>query len=464
MYPLPILFFLRECPPLRKDNVNYMSEAIISRRGYDANGKPELRTEIITGTTNWTVPNSIRNTTISVRIFGGGVYMSNGGGSGWMNNGEITVTPGQKIDITIGNSGSSSGGTTSFGTYLSANGGSLHNGGAGGGSGGRGYQFGGGGGYATIAGGDGGMWGGGGGGGTSTNQNNRAIGSGGNGGTYGGGGGGATACRSGMVIKRGGNGGTYGGGGGSGVVVTHRGSTITPMDINGIGKNNYSIGGEYGGNGGSVENGTLLTYDTVNLNKLINDNTRTNPSNGTNTMGNLSIPSNLRGYGRAGSGTTITLKGNDISLPNFRDSMMIPSGGGGGYGGNGGSGVSISDTTIGTIRAVVVSGGGGGGYGGDGGRSASDADSYDSVSKVSGGGGGGYGSKGGNGHSMNSSNINTLFGGGGGGYFSDAWYSGGGGYYNYCHGGGTVDNSSFGYGSGGVSIAKGGACILEYWI
>ena len=55
-----------------------MSEAIISRRGYDANGKPELRTEIITGTTNWTVPNSIRNTTISVRIFGGRGYFSDG--------------------------------------------------------------------------------------------------------------------------------------------------------------------------------------------------------------------------------------------------------------------------------------------------------------------------------------------------------------------------------------------------
>ena len=33
-----------------------MSEAIISRRGYTAEGKPEWHTETITGSTTWTVP------------------------------------------------------------------------------------------------------------------------------------------------------------------------------------------------------------------------------------------------------------------------------------------------------------------------------------------------------------------------------------------------------------------------
>ena len=64
-----------------------MSEAIISRRGWTSDGKPELRTETITGTTNWTVPNY--KGTVSVRIFGGGGggdYAS-GGGGGYMNNG-----------------------------------------------------------------------------------------------------------------------------------------------------------------------------------------------------------------------------------------------------------------------------------------------------------------------------------------------------------------------------------------
>ena len=186
-----------------------MAEAIISRRGYGIDGKPQLRTETITGNTNWIVPLTRGNNSISVRLFGGGAAgtQSYGGGGGWMNNGEFTnLTPNQIIQITIGdggnNIGTQSGGTTSFGTYLSANGGSGINGGSGGGGweGGKGYQFGGGGGNAN--GGDGGIWGGGGGG---------FYKNGGNGGTYGGGGGCGMPVIE--IAFHGGNGGIYGGGG-----------------------------------------------------------------------------------------------------------------------------------------------------------------------------------------------------------------------------------------------------------
>ena len=107
-----------------------MSEAIISRRGWGEGGKPELRTETITGNTNRTVPN-YRSDSVSVRIFGGG----------------------------------------------------------GRGNGGRGYQFGGGGTFCGN-GGAGGMWDGGDGGGEQIPSSYYGDGysKGGNGGTYGGGG------------------------------------------------------------------------------------------------------------------------------------------------------------------------------------------------------------------------------------------------------------------------------------
>ena len=151
-----------------------MSEAIISRRGYNSSGKPELRTETITGSTVWVVPKSIRGN-ISVMIYGaggGGKDRGRGGGGGWMNNGEFKIAGGTSINITIGKGGggvsstSMTGGTTSFGTYLSANGGGEGDGGSGGGGGGIGYQFGGGGAcswFATTNAGNGGIYGGGGG-------------------------------------------------------------------------------------------------------------------------------------------------------------------------------------------------------------------------------------------------------------------------------------------------------------
>ena len=171
-----------------------MSEAIIMKKtkgkSIDINNAI-FKTEYITSNQLWTMPGNIVNNRIYVWIFGGGggswatnaddTYngYSVGGGGGWMNNGEFTITPGTVVHIELGEGGYQissttnphSGGTTTFGTYLSANGGGAAsarcggNGGSGGGgggrlnaNGGRGYQFGGGGGWSY--GGQGGAWGG----------------------------------------------------------------------------------------------------------------------------------------------------------------------------------------------------------------------------------------------------------------------------------------------------------------
>ena len=193
-----------------------MGEAILTRVGGGGSSTSEwaLVTGIYEENTSFIVPGVLRNNQISVRIFGGGgggvLINSNsgwaGGGGGYMNNAVVNVTPGEIITITIGAGGEgylttglvsgnmNSGGTTSFGTHLSANGGSgaaltARNagaggrGGAGGGGGGRGSggigdQFGGGGGYSGA---NGGTWGGGGGGYTSRGRGGMY---GGNGGTY----------------------------------------------------------------------------------------------------------------------------------------------------------------------------------------------------------------------------------------------------------------------------------------
>lgn len=176
-----------------------MSEAIIAKRnkgdssGSGGSGTAIYNVEYITENAVWTMPSNIINNSIYVWIFGGGgggwaantndMYngYGTGGGGGWMNNSQLIITPGTRISIQLGeggrsrgiygNSSVSSGGTTSFGSYLSANGGdagsmtSGGNGGSGGGGGGRwnakggrGYQFGGGGGWNDA--GQGGPWGG----------------------------------------------------------------------------------------------------------------------------------------------------------------------------------------------------------------------------------------------------------------------------------------------------------------
>ena len=130
-----------------------MAEAIISRRGSNMSGSSESYTpkiEVITTTQVWTVPKA-ENDTFDVLIFGGGGAGMNGGGGGggWMNNNTLILGNGATISITIGKgSNTGTGGTTTFGTYLSASGGtagSTFSGGSGGsggggwGNGGRGY-------------------------------------------------------------------------------------------------------------------------------------------------------------------------------------------------------------------------------------------------------------------------------------------------------------------------------------
>ena len=266
-----------------------MSECIISRRGSSSGGTSggNMTSEVIIKNTVWVVPNHIGN--ISVRIFGGGGggngSESTYGGGGWMNNGEFNINTGSTIPIYIGHSGNigNSGGTTSFGTYLSAAGGTAGtttsggSGGSGGGAfgspyGGRGFQFGGGGVHVILRNncrnsqaGAGGIWGGGGGCYIQSVEIRSVSANGGNGGTYGGGGG--LYCMSSNISWFGGFSGTLG------------------------------VGGTYGGNGG------YNVYGKTNI----------SAENGTNTMSNISVPENCRGWGRNGSC------------------------GGGGYGGNGGA-------------------------------------------------------------------------------------------------------------------------------
>ena len=433
-----------------------MAEAIISRRGKSSSSNKILITEIISENSNWVMPSYISNNSISVRIFGGGGGGMHGGG-GWMNNGEFTFSPGTVIPIAIGDAGyRRDGGTTSFGTYLSANGGgSDSNGGAGGGKGGTGYQFGGGGTYNQKNAGSGGIWGGGGGGGGMIQDATNSC-SGGNGGAYGGGGGGGGYYSeydfSRFSIP--GSGGTYGGGGGGceGRLYYRNGG----INFSGIGPYRGS-GGTYGGAGGGAGIRAVA---------------------GTNTIGNLSVPVELRGQG-----TTPGLTDKTVYLRNGIRVAMMHTDGGGGFGGNGGYGMTdINYNNAFTECIVMCGGGGGGGYGGDGGNGRFLLSvAYRSGDYVFGGGGGGYGGKGGDAY--------IGHGGGGGGYFSDGYIGtdigginsggGGGGYYSHCHGGGGYlpDKSRYrGFGCGGSMAnntlhdayytypATPGGCIIQYWI
>lgn len=158
--------------------------------------------------TNWVAPNDIIGKATVICVGGGGGGGGNrnadaggGGGSGYIEIGSVEITPGQTYRIVIGAGGAGgigntgtvqrpatdgdAGGSTSFGSLLTAQGG------AGGKQGG------------TSLGGDGEA--GGGAGGRSTTQNGR---NGGAGRIYGGGGG------AGYGVSNGGAGGTYGAGGG----------------------------------------------------------------------------------------------------------------------------------------------------------------------------------------------------------------------------------------------------------
>ena len=431
-YPLSIFFCLFYPPLNMKGRVSNMSEAIISRRGNKSISK-SLSTEVITTNTQWIVPTIKGNVHVMIYGAGGGGFTDytaahtyyptsnrnkpygSGGGGGWMNNGEFELDQGSIISITIGKGGnyttyginSGAGGTTAFGTYLSANGGSSiifdefnkwgggGDGGSGGGCGynvfsdigqveygigGTGYQFGGGGGIGTYY--------------VDFNRN----------------------CS---------NGGPYGGGGGTGYVIKQSYNNINPSvkrnSIYRYGSKYSGVGGIYGGDGGYVNSN----------NRIISS------KNGTNTIGNESIQSSLQGSGSCGTTKNYTNYGN----------TGYSFGGGGGFGGCGGNGsdpayhwFNINSFSYNNGSSFWVwintsvwvgTGGGGGGYGGNGG----------SGGDRGAGGGGGYIGNGGNG--------GNCFGGGGGGY-------GDGGEFGKAPG----------YGGGGCYLNAGGngICIIQYYI
>ena len=264
-----------------------------------------LMTEIIKENGNFTVPKDVSE--ITVTLFGGGgagwkrnigygassqewLMASVGGGGGWMNKNTVKVTPGQIIPVVIGAGGlhndtlnnCTAGGTSSFGTYLSANGG------------GAAHMID----YSYCA-------GSGGSGGGAFQPNGAIFGStyAGDGYQFGGGGLGGYA-RNGKA----GNGGTWGGGGG----------------ISGAG---IGIGGTYGGNGGSATNGKVV--------KAAED--------GTNTMGNEELEKGFRGYGYGGdygknSSSYGGGGGGGYGGNGGKSNYADWGGGGGGYGADGGNG------------------------------------------------------------------------------------------------------------------------------
>ena len=483
-----------------------MGEAIITARIGDSvvRTKWRYKTELIIQNTIWEVPvNADVSKGISVRIFGGGGKGSEytGGGGGYMNNAILSLNHGDKVLINIGIGGgyssSLTGGTTTFGSYLSANGatsysnvpdlrGNVYVGGSGGSGGGcqdngampwgsngsrggKGHQFGGGGG---IYGGDGGYWGGGGGSfyglmpfaSFGITQNHTYA---GNGGYYGGGGG--LVCMNNYIDGKsndnkipedsvGGYGGYYGGGGGGVWYVPSDIDNFSEQDIKFtrggcIRYNNYEsesaiIG--YSGFGGAGT--TAIGIDQyVKMNKIYN------AKNGTDTSTWTNVFNDGNGYFR-GKG----LAGNN-------------GGGGGGFGGNGGHGYiknkrgGSGDRNYIEYNYMYIIGGGGGGYGGNGGNAGylnfrmvhpNNSRITDSYFGGASGGGGGFGGDGGNGALYNDHSLGTYIltcfgvggGGGGGGYGKSAKggdaCGGGGGYYgrggNNCGGGGSYGNGGDG--------------------
>ena len=430
-YPLSIFFCLFYPPLNMKGRVSNMSEAIISRRGNKSTSK-SLSTEVIVTNTEWVVPAVKGNVRVMIYGAGGGGFVDytsilwypesnrnkpygSGGGGGWMNNGEFNLNQGSVISITIGEGGnyttygvnSGAGGTTAFGTYLSANGGSSiifdefnkwGGGGDGGSGGGCGHNL-----FSDSSG---------------------DFGIGGIGYQFGGGGGIGIYVND--PYRNSSNGGPYGGGGGTGYVIWQWYINTNSSDVHNAsslyGSENSGIGGIYGGNGG---------YVSPN-NRIINS------ENGTNTIGNDSIQSDLQGKG---------LRGNTNKYTNYGITGYA-FGGGGGFGGCGGNGSNpayhwynqrLSSYVNGHFSHYewrnhsvwVGTGGGGGGYGGNGG----------SGGNRGAGGGGGYIGNGGNG--------GNCFGGGGGGY-------GDGGEFGKAPG----------YGGGGCYLNSGGngICIIQYYI
>lgn len=381
-----------------------MGEAImasVGRSGVLPGLKWKLQTRIYTTNGTFVVPGNIKNNEIKVMCYGGGggcyqtanqwdyAYTASkrgGGGGGWMNVKVFTnINALESISINIGKGGqqgataaATSGGTTFFGKYLSANGGEAGNfgtygakggnGGSGGGAGGKAYYSG------DANGGTGFQFGGGGAGGQVRIDFSGSLGS-------------LTATN---LIGNGylsisGNGGIYGGSGGGRAYYEYSAAIGGQDSMQMWYYTKQCYGGSYGGNGGICNNGNNgkpITIDFFNYN-LLKDSLVNNPIGGKVGINKYSGGGGGGGYGGAGgSGGNSIRSGKILAFGGC--------GGGGGYGANGGNGFTVDNisniptgvfTTYGYSNASLIGGGGGGGYGGKG------ADGWLGV----GGGGGGYG-------------------------------------------------------------------------
>lgn len=362
-----------------------------------------LHTEIITQSTHWnnkyTFPLEV-----SVLMFGGGGGGSGGGhGGGHMTKWSGTVQPLEQILINIGDGGTDgNGGTTSFGTYASANGGEKA--------------------VDTIKGGSGGT---GGGGGSADGGD----------GSYGGGGGGAYNNSGDQAVKNGGNGGIYGGGGGgSGSKYAWYSNRNYP---NYISAGSGGLGGEYGGNGGKGGELSITGQSTTSSGETNGLTYISIPAeNGMDGINTSDLDLEFIGDGKAGLGQTRVSVSSMYTSNTIRYRIYYTSGGGGGggYGGRGGDGVT---SAFSNNYGIPGAGGGGGGYGADGGNAA-----LSGSSSCFSGGGGGYGGRGGDGNGWSGQGYGAGGSGGGGG---------GGGY-------GLLPESEK------KTTGNSGICIIRYFV
>lgn len=377
-----------------------------------------LKTDIITSSGDWVAPIFMVSPDVDVMLFGGG-----GGGSpthagcgGFMAHDVVQVERGKSYSVTIGLGGAGTsnlgetGGTTSFGTLLSAAGGASALGSStaattplGGTGGGQVEGVGGDSSYAYY--GCAGQYGGGS-GAISSGQAASSNGNGGNGGTYGGGGGSAF-----------GYGGTGGTGCGAGGTATLRQST-------------------------EVYNTTVVAAGA-----------------GTNTIG---MGLEFEGQGLAGAADE-----KSATFDGLTYSRVAP-GGGGGYGGNGSAGLLAYVTRYQYRQASYAAAcGSGGGYGADGGSPFflnHNVEIYSSY-RLATGGGGGYGGKGGDAGEMQYGSYYYACAGGGGGYGIAKISTSPFGGYGYGAGGGTYyfRDSSQAPGSPNLNGAD-GIGILRYYV
>lgn len=370
-----------------------MGEAImasVGRSGVLPGIKKKLITRIFTSNDTFVFPGNVVNNEIHVLCYGGGGgsgIKAGGGGGGWLNYMILNNIASQTlININIGKGGVNygSGGTTKFGNFVSATGGSSGstNGNIEWGGwinfrlGGVGLSY-----RGACSGGNGGSGGGG-----------MYLGSGGTGFQFGGGGGGSMAgiinsynsksningykivnytfADAGYVYNadafnyaKGGDGGQWGGGGGGGVVYVKEGDDIIYIARGGN-------GGNCAGNGSGYEEKASdgIAVSTKYFPEY--DNYTDNHKGGTH---DIFGGCGGGGYGGAGgNGSKFKIVDNVICAPG--------SGGGGGYYAKGGDGYTNYFSSF-TGRYYNTASGGGGGYGGNG------ADGNENC----GGGGGGYG-------------------------------------------------------------------------